>query len=721
MSRPWYHATTRSESPEPTSPLFSRSIALRNADFTSTSSNSSNSNRDRCSVVDDGPFSPDVRMTSLPGPSSIHGASQTDHNQHAPILYPGRLLTILATLIGSIYLINCSTSILTYPQTSNPGRPWNPTIAEATHEMLMHHHNLDHMDLFKAYQQTKTKLDTQTRAYSDLEIRYDTIQQVIPSLTLIVFTEIFRSAFSELTAAMSDKLAGGSGDILPTFKPLEPLDREDFPDVPYWTDKEYLDEFNHRKSAKGPNENENTQLWFLTTEDGTPVTGAYGKDVGAHARSIWVFLYRKGLAPPTWGEAPSNVLGYFARGMETKYTEFRLCEHSCKALRLAKLIYSGWRGDYFTKYGDPKARKNEPNKAPDMQTLGTHTALEAPTDEHQKKKRKKTKQASLDDVSSATEESTHTSIPVESPSEMTLLLMAPAAAFVPPADAMAADAPAVPAPIESPAESTPTPSATPAAGIVDPADTMAVDVPAAPAAVAVSIPIKSPAETMPPLLPLTTNAGSLSTTPAAAADTMDVHTPVAPAPKPLPVPESLGLPSGLTARAEFVEVKPIKKVKKTKQVNAVASSSGTANIDKPKYIRPGSSTTPRTLSLLRVIDIPESHSRKWHNGEACGEGSATISWACLQAQRTISLVIAIVSSRIVLHESGGREWPGAQGTRQQRVPGTSIAVKSREAPRRIVEHGPQRTSLYLNWHCCDSMYLIMTHLFRRQNELLAEK
>ncbi|KAJ7732353.1 hypothetical protein DFH07DRAFT_144105 [Mycena maculata] len=241
-------------------------------------------------------------------------------------------------------------------QTENRSRySWNAVISEASHQMLLDHGNVDHTELFRNFQATKRNLDLTTRAYDDLEIRYQTLQ----------------NAFSNLTAAVSDKLTASpttTATLLPRSTLIELLDREDYPNVPIWTDKEYLAEFNRRKQDKGPvtmqevksrrgatrlaQDDENVTFWFVTTADGTPVTGSWGKLARAHARSIWIHLHGKGLAPSTWSEADSQVRSYYAQEMESQFPELRLCEFSSKANRIATLTYSGWRDPYFEKHGN---------------------------------------------------------------------------------------------------------------------------------------------------------------------------------------------------------------------------------------------------------------------------------------------------------------------------------------------------------------------------------
>ncbi|KAJ7131573.1 hypothetical protein C8R43DRAFT_1133788 [Mycena crocata] len=489
---------------------------------------------------------------------------------------------------------------------------WDASIGEATHETLIEHQNLAYMDLMEQYQSKKQHLDRKIRAYSELEIRYDEL----------------KAAFSELTAAVGNKLsnaASGSPSGLAPVQPFEILHREDYPDVPIWTDKEYLTAHGDRKAAKGPvtmedtkarcgskrlsEDDENVTFWFVTNIDGTEVTGSWGREARQHARAIWVQLHTEGVAPFHWSEASMTVREFYAYHMELKFPELRLCEFSSKAHRIATLGYSGWKKKYFEEHGYPSgAIKTEDVDKTEMASTGKREASERPAGEPLPKKTKAEK-----NQESKNHKRPQEPVTAPTPDAQDNILTQPTiddtpTPVVPPIADLSTTPQILPEPtLSAPAARHEQPATAPAADYERPSppphasepqtDLMIIDSPPPPAS-----PIENPLIMLAAQASRVTQIDNPLDAPVVQASRVEnaLGAQVAQASKGSqienPLAALLGEATGPTTRAEFVEVKPSKK---TIQKNAVASSSGTKQ--KVTYLRATNSTTPRNLCLKDYI------------------------------------------------------------------------------------------------------------------------
>jgi hypothetical protein len=72
------------------------------------------------------------------------------------------------------------------PQHTPSVRTWNATIAEASHDVLIEHRNLDHIALFQAYRKLQNDNANAAAAYSILQARFETLQSVFSSCILFL-------------------------------------------------------------------------------------------------------------------------------------------------------------------------------------------------------------------------------------------------------------------------------------------------------------------------------------------------------------------------------------------------------------------------------------------------------------------------------------------------------------------------------------------------------
>ncbi|KAJ7640022.1 hypothetical protein DFH06DRAFT_1430639 [Mycena polygramma] len=461
---------------------------------------------------------------------------------------------------------------------------WSPGIGEATHDMLIAHGNVDHANLYKQFQMKSQRLETLTVAYSELKIRYETLQSNFSELTTAVASKLDASTIGEATVKM--------------LRTHEPLSKKDFPEVPIWTDKEYLEECSERKKAKGPvtmqdakssrgskrlaEDDENVQLWFVTDKHGETVPGSWGTEARKKARGIWATAQLERAMPPTWSEADSVLREFFAYEMELTFPELRLCEYSCKAHRIATLVYPGWYSSQIKKNTLHTTAKPDPNDTDDdaARILSEHKrqasqpVAEEPDPKRNKKVSKKHKAAANAPAPAAASR-------IEDPSTAVDPVTSVANGVPTPSDSVPAPVLSPPAPLVSPstpASSTPSFVLDTASVRTDVASTSSLAIPpntVFPPATASTAKesLDAPATEAPPAHALP------STTPVPAPATQ-VDNPLA----------ALGNPMGPTARGDYVS-------------NLLADPKGKRPSTKVNYLRPTSSSiTARNLCLADYVN-----------------------------------------------------------------------------------------------------------------------
>lgn len=139
----------------------------------------------------------------------------------------------------------------------------------------------------------------------------------------------------------------------------------DYPEVKYWTKKQWKDAENNNKDASDLLENkdkrrgatrsamgENVMMLYIEHANGTPIDGVLAAQIREHARMVWKDLDRRGKAPKTWTDASREVHDEYLREMEERYDVLRYCDNHWKANKLATTFYSIW----YSQHKKTKAR-----------------------------------------------------------------------------------------------------------------------------------------------------------------------------------------------------------------------------------------------------------------------------------------------------------------------------------------------------------------------------
>ncbi|KAJ7048246.1 hypothetical protein C8F01DRAFT_1380645 [Mycena amicta] len=200
---------------------------------------------------------------------------------------------------------------------------------------------------------------------------------------LLASHKTMQSNFSDLTAAVSNKLSlitsvssassSASSPSISSQRPLVILNQTNYPNVPYWTRKQYKDAeaLRSRKSGKlsmsaaqplrGSSraaQGENVVCWFITDAAGIAIGPARVGEIRALARAIFIHLDSIGMAPTTWTQSSIAVREYYVQELEDAFPELRFCDSHYKACEIAIITYSGWH----TKFMKKKLGKNDPEE-----------------------------------------------------------------------------------------------------------------------------------------------------------------------------------------------------------------------------------------------------------------------------------------------------------------------------------------------------------------------
>ncbi|KAJ7939210.1 hypothetical protein B0H13DRAFT_2300961 [Mycena leptocephala] len=294
------------------------------------------------------------------------------------------------------------------PTRGLPGS-WNPAVAEATHESLLQNRNLDYMKLYDSHGKLEEQNEHFWRIHSELKARYETLN----------------SAYMTLVNAVSDKLSNVSNPasapvsqhdaLAPASTSKEHLDvltRDDYPQISYWTEQEYLKVEAERKKENGKvsmkeaqsqrgsrrlADDENVMFWFIEDQDGNPVAGSRAK-------------------------ADIFVRNYYAGEMRREFPELRLCDFDYKAHRIATMTFPNW----VKNYKNPSSIKAEPDIEDDV-SITKQPASDPPDGEPVSKKKnvgkpkpQKTRTSNSLPAPASTPSTTTTTIPPTRPPSVPL-------------------------------------------------------------------------------------------------------------------------------------------------------------------------------------------------------------------------------------------------------------------------------------------------------------
>lgn len=121
----------------------------------------------------------------------------------------------------------------------------------------------------------------------------------------------------------------------------EALDKEDYPNVPYWRESDWTAHCERQKDQGKTM----PKLGFLTSDDGSPLAESRIKRFMSHAKLTWNELYRHRLDPISWTKKTPKAAFYFMHIMKRSFPEFCYCDGDWKIERFAIIKYPDWCRD----------------------------------------------------------------------------------------------------------------------------------------------------------------------------------------------------------------------------------------------------------------------------------------------------------------------------------------------------------------------------------------
>jgi hypothetical protein len=133
----------------------------------------------------------------------------------------------------------------------------------------------------------------------------------------------------------------------------EPLRREDYPNVRFWTKRDWLDRSEQesdnmildnsgRRGKARASQGINVTMRYVEDENGKLVNGHRATEMRRHARLIWVHMAKSGGPPLSWGKADVKLSQTYCQEMRQRFPELALCDLDWKADQIATDNYPSW-------------------------------------------------------------------------------------------------------------------------------------------------------------------------------------------------------------------------------------------------------------------------------------------------------------------------------------------------------------------------------------------
>src|ERR1700722_5502086 len=134
---------------------------------------------------------------------------------------------------------------------------------------------------------------------------------------------------------------------------LLPLSKTEYPQVHYWTKKQW----DNKKDTLGStkiNQNapqrgktriangENMALRFIEDSNGVVVDGYQVNKMRTLSNQIWTHLHDQGVSPVTWAQGSHIIQSYYHSTMYDRFPKLQLCEGHWKVDQIAISSYPGW-------------------------------------------------------------------------------------------------------------------------------------------------------------------------------------------------------------------------------------------------------------------------------------------------------------------------------------------------------------------------------------------
>ena len=176
--------------------------------------------------------------------------------------------------------------------------------------------------------------------------------------------------------ALLDRI-GDSGSS--TYQRYPPLVCDDFPQIRFWTKKEWAEHTTSKEDITTTTENPhgrvraskgiNVTMGYVEGENGEVVDGHVTSEIRKSACSIWVHISKIAeTGPPAkWGEAGVKYIELYRKQIYDHFLILRYCELDWKVDQIATDNYPSWYSAWHSKSGPSAIVKHERNSlGPDL-------------------------------------------------------------------------------------------------------------------------------------------------------------------------------------------------------------------------------------------------------------------------------------------------------------------------------------------------------------------
>ena len=158
------------------------------------------------------------------------------------------------------------------------------------------------------------------------------------------------------------------------------LDRKDYPNIKFWTKKEWTARDQPSATTTGGTRGKarsglgiNVTMQYAELEDGTVVDGHVASSIRRCARASWVHLANVGNLPSRWRSASSATLRTYHEEMYRRFPYLQYCDDNWKVEQIAMDNYPSWYSTWRSKNPSETHVKDEEIEEPP-------TAVKCPND-----------------------------------------------------------------------------------------------------------------------------------------------------------------------------------------------------------------------------------------------------------------------------------------------------------------------------------------------------
>jgi len=169
---------------------------------------------------------------------------------------------------------------------------------------------------------------------------------------------------------------------IPHTSTITPLDQSEYPNVKWWTKKQWTSRSDHNDEAStvGDSDDDDQRKIkstdYLENQQGTPLTEGERREIYQHAQLIWASFANTGNPPAGYKMVDIAYLTRYRDEMEREFPILQLCARHWKADQIWILNYPSWLRNWEKKVERGKNKRRDVLKSEEAETdIPTGTTL----------------------------------------------------------------------------------------------------------------------------------------------------------------------------------------------------------------------------------------------------------------------------------------------------------------------------------------------------------